>query len=76
VRVGNVEPASPAAAAGLRQGDVIVAVAGHPVRSPGGLNRAIALARRAGRATIRIQRGARHQELVVTTTAQPPDLQE
>jgi DNA-binding MarR family transcriptional regulator len=78
VRVGSVEPSSPAAAAGLRHGDVIVAVAGHPVRSPGGLNRAIALARHAGQATIRIHRGARRQELVLTaiTTAQPPDLQE
>jgi DNA-binding MarR family transcriptional regulator len=81
VRVGNVEPGSPAAAAGLRQGDLIVAVAGHPVRSPGGLNRAIAWARQAGQATIHLYRGTRHLELVLTitittTTAQPPDLQE
>ena len=78
VPVGNVDPGSPAAAAGLRSGDVIVAVAGHPVRSPGGLNRAIALARHAGQATIRIHRGTRHQELVLTTTTttQPPHLQE
>ena len=76
VPVGNVDPGSPAAAAGLRPGDVIVAVAGHPVRSPGSVNRAIALARQTGQVPIRIRRATRHQELVVTITGQPPDLQQ
>ncbi len=57
----------------LRRGDVIVAVAGHRVRSAGSLNRAIAMARHAGQITNRIRRGTRHQDLVVTVTAQPPD---
>jgi DNA-binding MarR family transcriptional regulator len=76
VRVSNVEPNSPAADAGLRPGDVIVAVAGHPVRSLGSLNRAIAVARRAGQIPIRIHREARHQDVVVTMTGQPPILEQ
>ena len=74
VPVDDVDPGSPAAAAGLRPGDVIVAVAGHPVRSPGSVNRAIAVARQAGQVPIRVRRGTRHQELVVTVTGQTPDL--
>jgi DNA-binding MarR family transcriptional regulator len=76
VTVDNVEPGTPAAAAGLRPGDVIVAVAGHPVRSPGSVNRAIAVAHQAGQVPIRIRRATRHHELVVTITGQPPDLQQ
>jgi len=68
VRVGAVEPASPAAAAGLQRGDVIVGVAGQPVRSPGSLNRAIALVRHAGQFTVRVDRGSQVQDLVVTIT--------
>ncbi len=74
--VDHVDPGSPAAAAGLRPGDVIMAVAGHPVRSSGSLDRAIALARDAGQVTVRIRRGTRHQELALTITGQPPDLQQ
>ena len=74
VPVDDLDPGSPAAAAGLRPGDVIVAVAGHPVRSPGSVNRAIAVARQAGQVPIRVRRGTRHQELVVTVTGQAPDL--
>jgi hypothetical protein len=55
---------------------VIVTVAGHPVRSPGSLNRAIALAHRAGRIPIRIQRQAGHHDLVVTITEQPLELEQ
>jgi DNA-binding MarR family transcriptional regulator len=73
VPVGNVDPGSPAAAAGLLPGDAIVAVAGHPVRSPGSVNRAIAVARQTGQVPIRVRRATRHQELVVTITGQPPD---
>jgi DNA-binding MarR family transcriptional regulator len=76
VPVDNVDPGSSAAAAGVRPGDVIVAVAGHPVRSPGSLDRAIALVRDAGQVALRIQRGMRHHELVVTITGQSPESQE
>lgn len=74
VPVGNVDPGSPAAAAGIRRGDVIIAVAGHPVRSPGSLNRAIAVARQAGQVSMHVQRGTRRRKLVVTIGGQPPDM--
>jgi regulator of sigma E protease len=65
-RVEVVSAGTPAAAAGLRPGDLIVAVGGQPVRSPGSLDRALALAAQAGQATVRVRRGARHRELPVT----------
>jgi DNA-binding MarR family transcriptional regulator len=73
VAVAKVDPGSPAATAGLSPGDVVVAAAGHPVRSLGSLNRAIALARDAGGLAFRVRRGGRHQELVVDLSGQPPD---
>jgi DNA-binding MarR family transcriptional regulator len=76
VRVSNVEPNSPAANAGLRPGDVIVTVAGHPVRSLGSLNRAIAVARRAGQIPIRIHREARHRDVLVAIAEQPSNLEQ
>jgi DNA-binding MarR family transcriptional regulator len=68
VVVGGVDAASPAAAAGFRPGDVILAVAGHPVRSPGSLDRAVALARRGGRVAVRVRRGTAHRDLLLTVT--------
>jgi hypothetical protein len=44
---------------------VILAVAGHPVRSPGSLDRAISLARRAGPASLEVHRGNRQHDLVL-----------
>ena len=76
VPVGNVDPGSPAAAAGLRPGDVILAVAGHPVRSRGGVNRAIAVARQAGQVPFRIRRATRHHDLVVAIAGQAPDVRQ
>jgi DNA-binding MarR family transcriptional regulator len=66
VTVRAVTAASPAARAGLRPGDIILAVAGHPVRSPASLNRAIALAQRTGGAAVRVDRDGTHHELSLT----------
>ena len=41
VRVMNVQPGGPAAAAGLRAGDLIVAAGGRPIQSPGQLVAAV-----------------------------------
>jgi DNA-binding MarR family transcriptional regulator len=68
VTVSAVAPGSPAADAGLRRGDVILAVAGQPVRSPGSLDRAISLARRAGHATIGVHRGSQYRQLTLTAS--------
>jgi DNA-binding MarR family transcriptional regulator len=70
VTVTAVTAGSTAARAGIRRGDVITAVSGHPVRSPGSLNRAISLAQHAGQAAIEIRRdGTRHQ---ITLTGLSP----
>jgi DNA-binding MarR family transcriptional regulator len=69
VNVTSVAASSPAAAAGLRQGDVILAVAGHHVRSPRGLDRTISLALRAGHATIDILRDGQHHQLTLRPTS-------
>ncbi len=68
VTISTVAPGSPAADAGLRRGDVILAVAGQPVRSPGSLDRAISLARRAGHATIGVHRGNQYRQLTLTAS--------
>jgi DNA-binding MarR family transcriptional regulator len=64
-RVTAVAAGSPAADAGLRRGDVILAVADHPVRSPGSLDRAISVARRAGDATVDVLRDGRRHRLTL-----------
>jgi len=69
VTVRAVTARSAAAGAGLRCGDVILAVGGHPVRSPGSLDRAIAVARRAGHATVDVQRGDQRHQLTLVMPA-------
>ncbi|MGE5285737.1 MAG: PDZ domain-containing protein [Micromonosporaceae bacterium] len=60
--------AAPAAAAGLRRGDVILAISGHHVRSPSSLDRAISLALCAGHATIDILRNSQRHQLTLGPT--------
>jgi DNA-binding MarR family transcriptional regulator len=60
----GVEPDSPAAAAGLDQGDLIQAVSGEPVHSTGDLERALAQA--PGHATIGVLRGADARDVEVS----------
>jgi len=52
VMVAEVEPASPAARQGLREGDVIVEVAGKPVLRPADVADAVREARRSDRKTV------------------------
>jgi regulator of sigma E protease len=67
-QVGSVTPGSPAEKAGLRPGDVFVAVAGEPVFAPEELTQAIQ--KRPGQA-IPIQIEREGQRLTVTATATP-----
>jgi S1-C subfamily serine protease len=65
VRVESVEPSSPASAAGLREGDLIVQFDQHPVTSVDGLHRHLT-DQRIGRATpLTILRGLERLQLVV-----------
>ena len=71
VIVVNVTPDSPAAAAGLVIGDVIVAIAGHAITEPGDLP-AVLQPDRVGKAvTMSVLRGGEPRELQVTVGERP-----
>lgn len=74
VRVGILEvaPESPAAAAGIKLGDMIVRIANEPIDS---VEEAQALTKAAaGQPTVyEISRGAEHMEKVITPRANPPE---
>ena len=69
--ITSVAPGSPAAAAGLRQGDLVTAVNGRPTRGPGDLLAAIAAHRPGNKLTLAVDRGSQRQNLTVTLSAQP-----
>ena len=64
---------SPAAKAGLRQGDILVAVNGYRVETPNGLIKAIAAIAPGGSARITLRRQGREYEIPVTVGRRPPD---
>ncbi len=65
VRVESVEPSSPASAAGLRAGDLIVAFDQHPVTSVDGLHRLLTEERIGRAAVLTVLRGAERLQPVV-----------
>ena len=71
VLVAGVLQGGPASAAGLRPGDVVVALEGRPVRSTPELLRAVAALRPGARATLRVQRGGQLAEVAVTVGERP-----
>ena len=66
VEVLSVEPESPAARAGLREGDSIVAIGGHPVATVDDVHRALAGAVIGVEITITVIRGQERIELSLT----------
>lgn len=77
--VTGVEPAGPAQRAGIRPGDVIVALNGEEVLSATELPAKIADLKPGTRATVRVARGGRSQELTVAVAemkAPPPGAME
>jgi S1-C subfamily serine protease len=72
VFVVSVEPDSPAAAAGLRDGDVVLAFAGEPVTGVDDLHRHLTDDRIGVPATLAILRAARRHELTVVPRESKP----
>lgn len=66
VVVTDVSPGSPAAAAGLERGDVIVAIDGTPVQTSAQLRTAIALAGKGARIQLQIERDRKRSLVNVT----------
>ena len=59
--IGEVEPNSPAAAAGLRKGDVVIALNGHPVRGPAELRARLGVVPAGETVDLKLQRGGETQ---------------
>jgi serine protease Do len=73
--VTEVMPESPAAAAGLRPGDVIVELNGKKVENPGDLARAVALAAPGRAARLTVWRDKQERALAVTPREAPGERQ-
>jgi serine protease Do len=71
VLIASVTPGTPAAEAGFRPGDVVVAVAGRPVAGAAMLQGLIETAPIGENLTVTIERGGQRQDLVVRPQAQP-----
>jgi len=59
--IAEVEPNSPAAAAGLRKGDVVIALNGHPVRAPAELRARLGVVPAGESVDLKLQRGKETQ---------------
>ena len=70
VRIASVTPATPAAEAGLRPGDLIVAIAGRSVTGTGMLQGLIETAPIGEALTVTIERGGQRQDVMVRPRAQ------
>jgi serine protease Do/serine protease DegQ len=79
--IAEVEPNSPAATAGLKKGDVVTALNGHPVRGPAELRARLAVVPVGDTVELKVQRGKENPVLkaqigeierqAATTTGQP-----
>ena len=60
-QIAEVEPNSPAAAAGLRKGDIVTALNGHPVRGPAELRARLGVVPAGETVELKVQRGKETQ---------------
>jgi serine protease Do/serine protease DegQ len=60
-QIAEVEPNSPAAAAGLRKGDIVTALNGHPVRGPAELRARLGVVPAGDTVELKVQRGKETQ---------------
>jgi S1-C subfamily serine protease len=72
VRIESVTPSSPAAAAGLRSGDILIAFDGHPVRGIDDLHRHLTDDRIGRVAPVVVLRGIERLEVVVVPWGDHP----
>jgi S1-C subfamily serine protease len=69
--VGTVRAGGPAAAGGVKSGDVIVSVNGKPISSANELTSAIGALQPGAKATLKVQRGGSTLTLTVTLATRP-----
>jgi serine protease Do len=72
--VAQVSDGGPSAAAGLRSGDLVLSVDGHPVASAADLTRQVALAHAGEALQLKIRRDGRVQEVAVRSGVRPSDV--
>jgi putative serine protease PepD len=72
-QVGSVMPGSPAMAAGIREGDIIIRAGSTVIRGPNGLVRALSAHRPGEQLTLTVRRGPRITKATVTLGSQPVD---
>ncbi len=75
VIIRSISPASPAAKAGLREGDLVLAVDGHALRDPGELIRSLARKKAGDRVSLLISRAGRQTVIPVDLGAMPGGMQ-
>ncbi len=74
IYVLSVVPGSPADAAGIREGDVILSIGGRPIDSFSALRRTLEARKVGDRVSILIERNGRRATVVATLAARPEDL--
>jgi serine protease Do len=73
VRIAGLERGGPAARAGLRSGDTVVAINGEPINSSRGLVRAIAAVAPGNSARVTVRREGREMDFPVTVGRRPTE---
>jgi serine protease Do len=74
VLIANVGPNTPAAAAGMKQGDIVVHFNGHPVKSSNELRNAVAATKPGKQVPMDLMREGKPLRLMVTIAEQPQDM--
>jgi Do/DeqQ family serine protease len=74
VLIANVGPNSPAASGGMLQGDIVLRLSGHPVKSSNDLRNAVAAIKPGTKLPMDILREGKPMKLTVTVGEQPQDM--
>jgi serine protease Do len=71
--VQQVVPKTPAAKAGIKEGDVVVALNGKPIRSSSELTRSVVIIPPGGKAQLTVLRGSEKKDITVTVAQRPEE---